>query len=103
MSNPSLFDSAVNWIRKGYPDGVPPNDFPPLLALLMRSSLSEEEVTNVALTLAREHGIDSPVTADRISSAIASVTEVHPSDDSVNQVAARLAAVGWPLASSVSV
>ncbi|AFA72192.1 protein of unknown function DUF3349 [Gordonia polyisoprenivorans VH2] len=95
----SLFDSAINWIRKGYPEGIPPTDFPPLLALLMRT-LSEEEVTNVALVLAKEGSSDSPVTPERIKQAILEVTEAQPTDAEINQVAARLAAVGWPLAAS---
>ncbi|OZC29150.1 DUF3349 domain-containing protein [Gordonia sp. L191] len=95
----SLFDSAVNWIRKGYPDGVPPTDFPPLLALLMRT-LTEEEVTNVALVLAKDRAADAPVTPERIKQAILEVTETQPTDAEINQVASRLAAVGWPLAAS---
>ncbi|MGC4934072.1 DUF3349 domain-containing protein [Gordonia sp. DT30] len=95
----SLFDSAVNWIRKGYPDGVPATDFPPLLALLMRS-LTEEEVTSVALVLAKEYDADAPVTPERIKQAILLVTEQQPTDEEINQVSGRLAAVGWPLASS---
>ncbi|MDR2280570.1 MAG: DUF3349 domain-containing protein, partial [Gordonia sp. (in: high G+C Gram-positive bacteria)] len=31
---PTLFENVVNWIRAGYPDGVPAADYPPLLALL---------------------------------------------------------------------
>lgn len=95
----TLFDSAVNWIRKGYPEGIPPNEFPPLLALLMRS-LTEEEVTNVALILAKDHDPDTPVTPERIKRAILEVTEQQPTTDEINQVAGRLAAVGWPLAST---
>lgn len=99
MATPSLFESAVNWIRKGYPEGVPPTDFPPLLALLTRV-LNEQEVTDVALQLAREHGVDTPLTEDQIRQAIADVTDVHPSDEDINTVAGRLAAAGWPLAST---
>ncbi|ROZ83435.1 DUF3349 domain-containing protein [Gordonia sp. OPL2] len=94
-----LFESAINWIRKGYPEGVPPTEFPPLLALLTRV-LDEREVTTVALNLARDHGVRNPVTEDQISEAIAKVTRESPTPDEINQVAGRLAAVGWPLAAS---
>lgn len=97
MPSPSLFESAVNWIRAGYPEGVPPTDFPPLLALLVRV-LDEEEVTDVVIRLAREHDVDTPLDSDRIRAAIAEVINDQPTDHEINQVAARLAAAGWPLA-----
>lgn len=97
----SLFESAVDWIRKGYPEGIPTTDFPPLLALLIRS-LDEVEVTEVALALAREHGVDRPFTEDDISNAIAAVTSEQPTDEAINQVAGRLATAGWPLAAATS-
>lgn len=96
MSNPSLFESAVNWIRQGYPDGIPATEFPPLLALLIRT-LDEDEVTDVALRLAREHDVDLPLSESDIADAIAKVTSELPTDDEINQVAARLAKAGWPL------
>ena len=99
MATTDLFDSAVNWIRKGYPEGVPPTEFPPLLALLTRV-LDEEEVTTVALTLARDHGAENPLTEDQIREAIAEVTRTEPTPEEINQVAGRLAAVGWPLAAA---
>ena len=33
----SFFDSVLNWLHEGYPAGVPPKDYFPLLALLKRS------------------------------------------------------------------
>ncbi|MEP9390807.1 DUF3349 domain-containing protein [Gordonia sp. VNQ95] len=96
MSNTSLFESAVNWIRKGYPEGISPTEFPPLLALLIRT-LNEEQVTDVALRLAREHDLDRPLSETDIADAIAKVTSEIPTDDEINQVAGRLAAAGWPL------
>ncbi len=94
---PSLFENVVNWIRTGYPEGIPAADYPPLLALLT-PVLSESEITDIVLTLALEHGTETPTTEDRIRDAIHSVTEVAPSSDETRQVAARLAAAGWPLA-----
>lgn len=100
MDSPSLFESAVNWIRKGYPEGVPPTDFPPLLALLIRT-LDETEVTDVALRLARDHSLDTPLTDENIAAAIAKVTSEEPTEEEINQVAGRLATAGWPLATKV--
>ncbi|MFW0786067.1 DUF3349 domain-containing protein [Gordonia sp. CPCC 206044] len=101
MGNPSLFESAVNWIRTGYPEGIPPTDFPPLLALLIQS-LDEEQVTDVVLRLARDHGIDEPLTEQQIHDAIAKVTAEQPTKGEINQVAGRLASAGWPLATPPS-
>ncbi|NMO03934.1 DUF3349 domain-containing protein [Gordonia sp. TBRC 11910] len=95
------FESIISWVRKGYPEGIDPTEFPPLLALLTRV-LDETQVTQVALTLAREHGADTPLTEERIHNAIAQVTEKTPNAEEINQVASRLAAAGWPLTSEVS-
>ncbi len=94
-----LFESVINWIRKGYPQGVSRTDFPPLMALLTRV-LTDEQVTAVALQLLKEYGPREPVTENQISDAIKRVTSEPPTPEEVNQVAGRLAAVGWPLVSS---
>ena len=49
----SFFDSVLNWLHEGYPEGVPPKDYFPLLALLKRS-LTEEEVVKVAQTVLKQ-------------------------------------------------
>ncbi|QRY61750.1 DUF3349 domain-containing protein [Gordonia sp. PDNC005] len=97
---PTLFENVVNWIRAGYPDGVPAADYPPLLALLT-PVLTESEITDIVLKLALEHGTESPATPERIKDAIHAVTEQAPSAEELRQVSARLAAAGWPLAVSV--
>jgi uncharacterized protein (DUF2267 family) len=100
VTTPSTsFDAVLDWLRKGYPEGVPTTDYFPLLALLKRD-LSEEQITKVILTVAREHGLDQPFTEEQIVDAIAGVTEQAPNPEEINQVASRLAAVGWPLASA---
>ncbi|MGB3302452.1 DUF3349 domain-containing protein [Gordonia sp. (in: high G+C Gram-positive bacteria)] len=99
---PSLFDNVIKWVRAGYPEGVPASDYPPLLALLT-PVLSETEITDIVLTLALEHGADTPASPERIRDAIHAVTETAPSEDETRQVAARLAAAGWPLTDHVIV
>lgn len=98
MATPATnpFESIVNWIRKGYPEGIPDTDFPPLLALLTKV-LDEKEVTAVALRLAHEYGTDRPLTDEQIGAAITHVTRSEPNIEEVDQVAGRLAAAGWPL------
>jgi hypothetical protein len=93
----SLFESVLRWLREGYPEGVPPKDYFPLLALLKRS-LTEEEVVKAVQTLLRGSDSESPVTPEQIQDAIRKVTEKVPNPAEMNQVASRLASVGWPLA-----
>ena len=90
-----VLDSVLNWLRAGYPQGVPPKDYYPLLALLTRT-LSEEEVVQAARTVLLQG--EEPVTAEQIQEAIRQVAEKEPTEDELHQVAARLASVGWPLA-----
>ena len=93
----SFFDSVLNWLHEGYPEGVPPTDYFPLLALLKRS-LTEAEVVKVAQTVLKQADSDTPVTDEQIERAIRDVTEKEPTPEELNQVASRLASVGWPLA-----
>jgi uncharacterized protein (DUF2267 family) len=93
----SLFESVLRWLHDGYPEGVPPKDYFPLLALLKRS-LTEEEVVKAVQTLLRGSDSESPVTPEQIQDAIRKVTEKEPNPEEMNQVASRLASVGWPLA-----
>jgi Protein of unknown function (DUF3349) len=96
---PSFFESALDWLHKGYPEGVPRTDYFPLLALLRRS-LRENEVVQAALSILRNSNTDTPVTADQIHEAIHEITENEPNSEEIHQVASRLASVGWPLAAA---
>ncbi|MBS1695192.1 MAG: DUF3349 domain-containing protein [Actinobacteria bacterium] len=92
-----VLDSVLHWLREGYPHGVPPTDYFPLLALLKRS-LTEDEVMHAALTILKDGDADNPVTPEQIQQAIREVAEKEPNPEEIHQVAARLASVGWPLA-----
>ena len=50
-----------------------------------------------AQALLKDSDPDNPVTADQIREAIREVVEKEPTADEINQVAGRLAMVGWPL------
>jgi hypothetical protein len=93
----SYFQSVLGWLHKGYPDGVPPTDYYPLLALLSRS-LEEDEVVRASWAILKEGDPASPATPDQIRQAVQAVTAKEPNSNEINQVAARLALVGWPLA-----
>lgn len=97
MTEENFFESVLNWLHKGYPNGVPPKDYIPVLALLKRS-LSEAEVVKAAQIVLKKADGETPVTDHEIEEAIRSVIEKAPNPEEMHQVAARLASVGWPLA-----
>jgi hypothetical protein len=82
----------ANWLRAGYPDGVPPTDYMPVLALLTRR-LSTDEVKAVAAELMQRGDFDNV----DIGVAITGITDELPSPNDVERVRQRLAAKGWPL------
>lgn len=91
----NLLTSVVDWLRKGYPEGIPPKDFPPLLALLQRT-LSPEEVQAVCAQLI-SHNPDGDIAREAVARAVEQIKEAPPSEEDVSEIASRLAAVGWPL------
>ena len=94
--NQTVLDNVLGWLHKGYPEGVPPKDYFPLLALLKRS-LTEEEVIRAAQWILKSNDSDV-VTEDEIRKAVEAVIDKQPNPEEIHQVAARLASVGWPLA-----
>lgn len=90
----SVLARIVNWLREGYPMGVPEQDYVPLLALLRRR-LTGAEVKKVAKAL-RKADI-SPAGPEDIAAAITRVTNEAPSDDDLRRVRARLTKKGWPV------
>ncbi|WP_343600496.1 DUF3349 domain-containing protein [Mycobacterium sp.] len=87
-----FLESIIAWLRAGYPDGVPPTDYLPLLALLSRR-LTTDEVTAVARELMDRDEFDRI----DIGVVITKFTDQLPAPDDVERVRARLAAKGWPL------
>jgi len=82
----------VTWLRAGYPDGVPENDYLPLLALLSRR-LTADEVKMVASEVGSQPVFDHI----DIGTAIMRITDELPLPTDVERVRERLAAKGWPL------
>lgn len=92
--NGNVLTRVLDWLRAGYPEGVPPKDYTPLLALLRRT-LTAEELTEVVAALAQQE--TDPVRVSQIRTAIAEVTSATPGEDEVRRVAALLADRGVPL------
>ena len=100
MSEPrsNFLTRAVEWLRAGYPAGVPRQDYVVLLGLLRRK-LTEDEVHQVAKDLADQSDkTQDPITAQDIEEMINSSVLQEASAEDVARVSARLAAGGWPLA-----
>ncbi len=98
MTTTSLLASILNWLRAGYPEGVPGPDRVPLLALLRSTELSDDEVKEVVKAITTTEPAGQAIDRDDIADFIADVTNRKPSDDDVRRVAQRLAGAGWPLA-----
>jgi Protein of unknown function (DUF3349) len=89
-----LVGRVVDWLRVGYPTGLPERDYVPLVALLRRR-LSDDEVRAVSRLL-----VDNGVIADdrvNVGTAIAKVTSELPSDADIERVRLYLSDHGWPI------
>jgi hypothetical protein len=101
VTNTSLLGSILNWLRAGYPEGVPGPDRVPLLALLRATPLTEDQIKEVVRNITAEDSTaltDGSIGNDEIEAFIAEVTQHDAGSENVNRVAAKLAAAGWPLA-----
>jgi hypothetical protein len=92
----SLAQSVLNWLRAGYPEGIPPQDFPTVLGVLQRR-LTPEEIHSIADDLVAQ-STQRPISRDDIEQMIKNTVLQPASDMDVARVSARLAAGGWPLA-----
>ena len=87
-----FLNSVVAWLRAGYPEGIPPTDYFPVLALLSRR-LGNDDVKVVAHELMQRGDFDDV----DIAVLITQITDELPSPEDVERVRERLAAKGWPL------
>jgi Protein of unknown function (DUF3349) len=88
---------TLDWLRAGYPAGVPRQDYVVLLGLLQRK-LTEVEVHEIAAELAGLAEQGETITSADVEKLINEATLDQPSDEDLARVSAHLAAGGWPLA-----
>lgn len=90
----SWLERIVAWLRVGYPNGVPEQDYLPLFALLRRR-LSDPEI----LALGRALVQDGLIPADKvdIGVGITKVIDDLPSEEEMRRVRTRLHEEGWPV------
>ena len=99
MTATSLLHSILNWLRAGYPNGVPGPDRVPLLALLRSTPLTEDQIKEVVanLTAKDSPALDGGINSGEIAEFIKDVSHHDAGPENVKRVAATLAAAGWPL------
>ncbi|MDV6275353.1 DUF3349 domain-containing protein [Rhodococcus erythropolis] len=101
MSLPPLLASILGWLRAGYPNGVPEQDYVPLMALLRRQ-LSDAEIAVLADDLVAEFPVPVdpidfrvPVDPIDIGVLITKVTDDMPHESDVARVREHLIRGGW--------
>jgi hypothetical protein len=101
VTTTSLLSSILNWLRAGYPEGVPGPDRVPLLALLRATPLTEDQIKEVVHNITADGSAalaDGEIGEDEIAAFIRDVSHHDAGPENVQRVAAKLAAAGWPLA-----
>lgn len=83
--------AILGWLRAGYPDGVPPQDDFPLLALLGRQPSEDGAADTVQQILTTLVGEGDDVTKVDIGVAVTKVTNEMPDETEIQRVAHRLA------------
>ena len=90
---------VLDWLREGYPAGVPPKDYIPLLALFLRRTLTEDEVREIAGGDRRARQRQPRTAQAEIGVQITKLTDAMPSPEDITRVEARLASHhGWDAA-----
>lgn len=88
---------TVEWLRAGYPAGVPRQDYVALLGLLRRK-LTDVEVHKIAQDLADvSQATSDPISTEDIEEMINGAVLQNANAEDIARVSARLAAGGWPL------
>ncbi|GAA2338772.1 DUF3349 domain-containing protein [Dactylosporangium salmoneum] len=97
-SRSNFLTRSIDWLRAGYPKGVPRQDYVALLGLLRRK-LTEDEIRGIARDLAAQSdGGGDPITTEDIEALISDSMLQDASPEDIVRVSAHLAAGGWPLA-----
>jgi len=97
----SLGQSVLDWLRAGYPTGISPQDYAPILGVLRRR-LTSDEIRAIADGLAAQslESVD-PISREDIEAMIEQTVYQRASDVDVARVTERLASGGWPLADAI--
>ncbi len=89
---------VIDWLRAGYPGGVPGPDRVPLLALLRNTPLTEAEIREVVREISAAESKAPPghvIDADEIETFIEGVAHHDGGPENIQRIADLLAAAGW--------
>lgn len=88
----AYLERALGWLKAGYPQGIPSQDYIPLVAVLKRR-LSAEEIEALGQQLS-DQGL---VPADHIDvgTGYLGITDELPSVEELDRVTERLHEAGW--------
>jgi hypothetical protein len=93
----NVVQRILRWLRAGYPEGVPQQDYVALLGILRRT-LTPVEVSRVVDELVADAASGEEVmTGALVQQRISDVVKGAVDERDVVRVSTRLAAVGWPL------
>lgn len=98
MTTKSRARKVLDWLRAGYPGGVPGPDRVPLLALLRNTPLTEDEIKEVVREISASESIAPPghvIDADEIEKFIEGVAHHDGGPENIKRIADILAAGGW--------
>lgn len=94
MAERNIVLRVLDWLRAGYPQGIPQQDQVVLFGLLHRR-LTQTEIEQVAAQLAADGRIDP--SDEHIAEAIRASIHGGADDADINRVRSHLALGGWPL------
>lgn len=87
-------ERIVNWLRVGYPQGIPERDYVPLVALLRRR-LSIDEIHSLGADLVAQGMV--PANHIDVGTGYLTITDELPSVEELQRVTNRLHEAGWPI------
>jgi hypothetical protein len=90
--------SVLDWLRAGYPEGIPPKDHFALLSVLRRRLTDEDisQILELSVATAHEHP-QRHVDYDTLRKIITGVLQEQPTDEDIERVTEQLVAGGWPV------
>lgn len=105
MSDKPLFRSVIDWLRAGYPGGVPGPDRVPLLALLRDTPLTDDEINQVVREISANKDellADGVLDRDEIEKFIEGVAHHDGGPENIKRVADLLAVQGWTISPALA-
>jgi Protein of unknown function (DUF3349) len=91
-----LLQRVLDWLHAGYPEGVPKQDYYPLLAFLSRS-LKPDEVSEVVTALQKDLQPGEQTSTADVQAAIETITKSPALVQDVRRVEDKLRNTGWEL------